>query len=190
MDAQLVITAPAPHAEALAYATRCRSTIGVLVQLVAEAEKHVAISAPYIQSELFEAGSFGDAVRSALDRKVAISLLSTRETLARTEIKQLVGGFGSALTAYYPAFPEFEASQLGSHAKFCISDDRGAYVGSANLTTPGLSKHFELGVLVRGTAAKQMRAFWDFAVRYKLFHQQSLESPWRNRPMAQLRCVA
>jgi phosphatidylserine/phosphatidylglycerophosphate/cardiolipin synthase-like enzyme len=170
MDAQLVITAPAPHAEALAYATRCRSTIGVLVQLVAEAEKHVAIAAPYIQSELFESGAFNDAVRSAVDRKVAISLLSTKDTLARMEIKQLIDQFGPALTVYFPAFPEFETSQLGSHAKFCISDDSGAYIGSANLTTPGLTKHFELGVLVRGQAAKQMKSFWDFAVRFKLFH--------------------
>jgi phosphatidylserine/phosphatidylglycerophosphate/cardiolipin synthase-like enzyme len=171
MDAQLVITAPAPHAEALAYATRCRSTIGVLVQLVAEAEKHISIAAPFIQSELFKSGAFNDAVQSALDRKVSMSLLSSKDTLARAEIKQLIARFGPALTVYIPAFPEFETSQLGSHAKFCISDDSGAYIGSANLTTPGLTKHFELGVLVRGQAAKQMKAFWDFAVRYKLFVQ-------------------
>lgn len=170
MDARLVITAPAPHAEALAYATRCRSTMGVLIQLVAEAERHVALAAPYIQSELFEDGAFSDAVRSALERKVAISLLSTSDTLARPEMKLLIEKFGPTVSVYYPAFPAFEASQLGSHAKFCISDDRGAYVGSANLTTPGLSKHFELGVLVRGEAAKQMKAFWDFAVRFQLFH--------------------
>ncbi len=34
---------------------------------------------------------------------------------------------------------------LRETARFCISDDRGAYVGSANLTRLGLSKHFELG---------------------------------------------
>jgi len=170
MDAQLVITAPAPHAEALAYATRCRSTMGVLVQLIAESERHVAIAAPYVQSELFEQGPFSIAVRSALERRVAISLLSTRDTLASSEIKQLRQRFGPAVSVYFPAFPAFAASQLGSHAKFCISDDRGAYIGSANLTKPGLGKHFELGVLVRGEAAKQMRVFWDFAVRFQLFH--------------------
>jgi phosphatidylserine/phosphatidylglycerophosphate/cardiolipin synthase-like enzyme len=143
--------------------------MGVLVQLVAEADKHVAIAAPYIQSELFKAGAFSDAVRSALERNVAICLLSAKDTLARDEMKRLFDQFGSGLSVYYPAFTEFETTQLGSHAKFCISDDRGAYIGSANLTTPGLSKHFELGVLVRGDAARQMRAFWDFAVRFNLF---------------------
>jgi hypothetical protein len=43
--------------------------------------------------------------------------------------------------------------------------------GSANLTDPGLSKHFELGVLVRGRVAASMRAFWKFAVHYHLFEQ-------------------
>lgn len=171
MDAQLVITAPAPHAQALAYITRCRSTLGVLVQLVAEAEKHIALAAPYVQLELFEDGAFSDALRSAVDRQVAISLLITKDTLARPEMRQLIKRFGQAVLVYIPTFPEFDTSQLGSHAKFCISDDRGAYIGSANLTTPGLSKHFELGVLVRGDAAKQMKAFWDFAVRFQLFHR-------------------
>ena len=68
-----------------------------------------------------------------------------------------------------PEFPEFDVTELGSHAKFCISDNTAAYVGSANLTKPGLGEHFELGVLVRGQAALDMRRFWDFAVHYKLF---------------------
>jgi phosphatidylserine/phosphatidylglycerophosphate/cardiolipin synthase-like enzyme len=73
------------------------------------------------------------------------------------------------LRLYYPEFPQFDVSELGSHAKFCISDDTAAYVGSANLTKPGLGEHFELGVLVRGQAALAMRSFWNFAIHHKLF---------------------
>jgi phosphatidylserine/phosphatidylglycerophosphate/cardiolipin synthase-like enzyme len=42
---------------------------------------------------------------------------------------------------------------MGSHAKVCLVDGAAAYIGSANFTENGLSKHFELGTLVRGQPA-------------------------------------
>jgi hypothetical protein len=75
---------------------------------------------------------------------------------------------------YHPAFPQFQVSQLGLHAKFCISDAIAAYVGSANLMGPGLNQHFDMGILIRGRTAAGIRDFWTFAVRYKLFAASAL----------------
>lgn len=41
-------------------------------------------------------------------------------------------------------------SLLGTHAKAIVSDGRLGYLGSANLTGPGLDEHFELGVRLAG----------------------------------------
>lgn len=168
-SAEIVITAPEPHANALAYATRSRATLGVLVGLFVDAEHSVAIAAPYVQPEVFDGGVLGAAMTAALERKVLVELLTTKKNLGSARIRGLFSKFGPFLRLYYPDFPEFEMSELGSHAKFCVSDDTAAYVGSANLTRPGLGEHFELGVLVRGRAAVAMRHFWNFAVHYKLF---------------------
>ena len=151
------------------YATRCRATLGVLVQLFVEAEENVVIAAPFIQPDVLETGALRASIRAALEREISIDLLGTKDDLSKRATRRLLTSFGPKLRLYHPAFPEFRMSRLGSHAKFCISDDKAAYIGSANLTNPGLSKHFELGVLVRGRVAASMRAFWNFAVHYRLF---------------------
>lgn len=168
-SAEIVITAPEPHASALAYATRSRATLGVLVQLFVDAERNIAIAAPYIQTDVFEGGVLGAAMMAALERKVVVELLTTKANLNNPRIQALFSKFGPSLRLYSPEFPEFEMSELGSHAKFCVCDNTAAYIGSANLTKPGLGEHFELGVLVRGRAAAAMRDFWSFAVYHKLF---------------------
>lgn len=173
-SAEIVITAPAPHANALAYATRSRATLGVLVGLFVEAERSVAIAAPYIQTDVFDGGVLGAAMTAALERNVIVELLTTKANLNNPRIRLLFSKFGPSLHLYYPEFPEFEITELGSHAKFCVSDAAAAYIGSANLTKPGLGEHFELGVLVRGPAAAAMRNFWVFAVHHKLFRAHKL----------------
>jgi phosphatidylserine/phosphatidylglycerophosphate/cardiolipin synthase-like enzyme len=169
-EPELVITAPEPYAASLAYATRCRSTIGVLVQLFAEAEQNVVIAAPFVDAnEIFEAGILSLAIRAAIGRGVSVDFLSTKSNIEASRVTQFAKVFQGRVKLYHPAFPQFQVSPLGSHAKFCISDSRAAYVGIANLTGPGLNQHFEMGILVRGRTAAGIREFWAFAVRYKLF---------------------
>jgi len=50
-----------------------------------------------------------------------------------------------------------------------VADGESAYIGSANLTGPGLSGQLELGVLVHGEIARQIEQFWDYAVENGLF---------------------
>ena len=143
-----------------------------------EAEHNVSIAAPYLSTDVFENGILGAAMTAALERKVIVERLTTKENLERPRIESLFANFGPYLRLFSPEFREFESSKLGSHAKFCICDDTAAYVGSANLTTPGLGEHFELGVLVRGQAASAMRSFWNFSVCHDLF------SPFASSPRA------
>ncbi len=49
-----------------------------------------------------------------------------------------------------------DSDVIGSHAKFCLVDGAAAYIGSANFTEKELTKHFELGVLVRGQPASDI----------------------------------
>lgn len=169
---QLVITAPEPHAAALAYATRCRATLGVLSQLFAEARSRVIFASPFVQPDmLLGTGPLAMSLRSALDRNVSVDFLINPELLDRMEFRGFARSHAERLRLFDPAFPNFQATALGSHAKFCIRDGEAAYVGSANLTGPGLREHFEMGVLVHGNIANSMREFWDFSVRSGLFVQ-------------------
>lgn len=51
---------------------------------------------------------------------------------------------------------------LGSHAKILIADGQHAYIGSANLTHPGLVGNLEMGVLVHGNIAVQAASFLEY----------------------------
>lgn len=169
-EAELVITAPEPFASELRYATRCRSTEGILVELFAEATRRVVIASPYMQpSRIIETGPLSEAIRAALKRQVALEILTTRENIESKPLSTLARAYPGQVHFFLPVFPEFDVTQLGSHAKFCIRDGEAAYLGSANLTGPGLKGHFEMGVILFGRIASAMQDFWDFAVRYGLF---------------------
>jgi phosphatidylserine/phosphatidylglycerophosphate/cardiolipin synthase-like enzyme len=170
LEPELVITAPEPHGAALAYATRCRSTLGVLAQLFAEARERVIFASPFVQPHvLLGDGALAMALGSALGRKVTVDILIGRDLLNRPEFRDFVRRHATQIRIFDPTFPSFDVTALGSYAKFCIRDGEAAYIGSANLTGPGLHEHFEMGVLVYGKIAAAMQDFWDFAVRNGLF---------------------
>jgi len=179
-SAELVITAPEPHAAALTYVTRCRSTFGVLVQLFADATHHVVIASPFMQSAAVTGtGALALAVRSSLERGVRLDILSTQKNLADAGLRAMIEPHTANIRLFVPSFPGFNPSELGSHAKFCIRDGEAAYIGSANVTGPGLHQHFEMGLLVSGPVAAAMQDFWDFATKYNLFVQTGLSELFR-----------
>jgi len=167
---ELVMTVPEPHGTLLAYHARCRTTLGVLAQLLAQAKRRVIIGAPFIQSsqELAD-GVVADAVQSALRRGVCVDFLSTGPSLLAVERDRLLQEASGNLQLFRPSANLINEQKLGSHAKFCVADGESAYIGSANLTGPGLSGQFELGVLVQGEIARQIEQFWDYAVENGLF---------------------
>jgi hypothetical protein len=88
------------------------------------------------------------------------------QTLDTTWLSQNAQGH---LRLFQPKENMEDAQRLGSHAKFCVADGLSAYVGSANLTAPGLGRHLEMGLLVQGEVARQIEDFWIYALEIELF---------------------
>ncbi|MBX7213995.1 MAG: phospholipase D family protein [Thermoflexales bacterium] len=167
---ELVITAPEPHGKQYVYATRCRTTLGVLVELFLRAKYHVIMAAPFVQplSELAD-GVLADVLQGALRRGVKVDVLSTGAGLMAFDRTQLLPRAQGQLRFYRPAANVVYDQRLGSHAKFCVADGESAYVGSANLTSPGLTDQIELGLLVNGDIARQISDVWDYLVGAGVF---------------------
>lgn len=167
---ELVITAPEPYGLELAYKTRCRITVGVLTTLIAQAQRYVVISAPFIQVGYgLSDGPLANALWAALKRGVDVDIASTGQGLQALDRAKLRRNASGKLRLFRHQANVEDEQNLGSHAKFCIADGEQAYVGSANLTGPGLSKHFEMGLLVHGEVAKQIEEFWEYVVDIGLF---------------------
>ena len=161
-EATLVITAPPALSGRLAIHADARLTVGVLVELALEAKSLLVLASPYVNANsLLSDGVLANAVRRALNSGVSVEIAS-----AGSNIQQLRGLLGTKTTAeqrlslFQPQANALDERQLGSHAKFCISDSRKAYLGSANFTTPGLGGHLEMGVVVEGKLALQVSKFW------------------------------
>lgn len=172
-DARLVITTPPKYGVALAEHTECRTTLGVLTQLFASAERRVVIAAPFLQAG---SGLSGGPLKLTLDatlrRGIHVDVVSTRRglgTLSGVSDLSEARGYPGRLRLFRAVGEDEDRRRLGSHAKFCISDHHSAYIGSANLTAPGLDENLEIGVMVRGEVAHQLERFWQHAVEIGLF---------------------
>lgn len=168
--AQLVITAPEPYGAELASRMRCRMTLGVLTQLMAEAKSKIVIAAPFLQlGHGLSGGPLADALRAALKRGVDVDVVSTARGLRTLDVVRLRRDVKGHLRLFRPQANLEDEQRLGSHAKFCIADGQRAYIGSANLTGSGLSGHLEMGLLVRGEVAQQIGQFWSYSIQVGLF---------------------
>jgi phosphatidylserine/phosphatidylglycerophosphate/cardiolipin synthase-like enzyme len=154
----------------LAYSARCRQTLGVLTELIATATDRLIISAPFLQPGAgISTGVLNAALKAALQRGVHVELVTTGQSLAGLDIAALRRTATGCLRVSQPTINVLDSRVLGSHAKFCVSDGVAAYIGSANLTGPGLGGHIELGVLVRGPLAGQVEEFWILCHQLGLF---------------------
>jgi len=162
---EIVITAPEAFGTALAYCTQCRTTMGVLMQLVVQARERILIAAPFIQADY---GKPAEVLRTALAQAAAggvvLQIISAGSGLQG--VQQLLSDVKatSNVRVFRPRGELTDGNRLGLHAKFCVVDGSRAYVGSANLTGPGLAQHLEMGVLVHGHAAKQIEDFWHYCM--------------------------
>src|SRR4051794_10812913 len=114
---ELVITAPEALGAELAYRTRCRTTLGALTQLVARAQRHAVIGAPFLQvGHGLGDGPLADAVHAALRRGVAVDIASTGEGLQTFDAARLSMGTRGRLRLFRPAGNVAFPGRLGSHA--------------------------------------------------------------------------
>lgn len=167
----LVMTVPKPHDNALVYQMGCRTTLGVLVQLIAQAERRIIISAPFVYTRYDNAsGIIIESITSSLRRGVNVDFLSTGSSLTDLRMKLQIDDILLSRLKLYQTSDNYNDEQiLGSHAKFCVADGESAYIGSANLTCTGLVGQLELGLLVHGEIAKKIEHFWDYSIEQGAF---------------------
>ena len=163
-ELELVITAPEAYAAALALRSRARLTLGALTQMISQAERHVLLSVPFIQSGDAVGAPIFCALQSALGKRVSVDVVSTRSGLEVVQGRLLTQGTEGRLRFFRPQVNIDDERRNGSHAKIYVSDGEHAYVGSANLTMPGLNEHFEIGLLVHGEVARQIWDFWKLVM--------------------------
>lgn len=165
---EVVITPPEQYGTQLAYNIRARTTLGVFTQLIAQANNHILIASPFIQTyHGFTESPIKSALIYALDRNVHIDIVTTG-----AGIEILKNGWMDLVTRdkvrFFQPKPNIDDERyIGSHAKCLISDGQAAYVGSANFTQPGLAGNLELGLLVEGDAAGQIALFWKYLIDIK-----------------------
>ncbi len=161
---EVVVTVPDELPRDLLVRTAMRTTLGVLVELIAESRNHVILASPFLQfASTVCRGSMGVALGSAADRGVLIDIVSTSGSLADVDATSLSPKrVPTAVRVSQPRANLIDAEVMGSHAKFCLVDGSAAYIGSANFTENGLTKHFEVGTLIRGQPA---RDFWSVVNR-------------------------
>ena len=173
-ELELVITAPEAYAAALALRSRARLTLGALTQLISQSESHVLLSVPFIQSGDEVAAPIFCALQSVLRKGVSVDVVSTRSGLEAVQGRLLTQGTKGRLRLFRPQVNIEDERRIGSHAKICVSDGEHAYVGSANLTMPGLNEHFEIGLLVHGEVARQIWGFWKLLMDSELLVESSI----------------
>lgn len=156
-ELELVVTVPEAIGVEITNEFGLRTTLGVLTELLACAERHVILGAPFIQGSTgLLAEPLATALRAALGRGVHVDIVSTSTSFAGLPLLELRREAGSRLRTYQARGNAEDARSLGSHAKFCLADGRLAYVGSANITRMGIGGHLEIGVLLPGPAARQL----------------------------------
>jgi phosphatidylserine/phosphatidylglycerophosphate/cardiolipin synthase-like enzyme len=168
----LVVTAPRALSGRLAYYSGARLTMGVLVQLAVEARHRLVLASPYLNvASLLKDGVLANSINAALARGVEIEIATAAGHIDELQamLCNMAGAAAGRVSLYQPQANALDDRQLGSHAKFCISDAQKAYLGSANFTAPGLGGNLEMGVLVEGKLAAQISNFWTDLKAIRLF---------------------
>lgn len=157
---EFVLTAP----DYIRNQIMARSTIGALIEIIANAKFEIVLSFPFINmdGELTEKTIIA-ALESALKRNVIINIISTGKSIQY--IRSNIDLFKNKNIHFFrPKSNMDNDNQLGSHAKFCLTDSASVYIGSANLTWTGLINNFEMGILLHGRLAKKVSKFWNLLI--------------------------
>lgn len=163
-NVEFVVTIPSELSPYTSYKLDARTTMGVIVELIIQSTQYLTIAFPFVQhkSEMKNPSIFV-ALEKAIKRGVRVNLFSTGEGIDNL-VSDLSIKNRNHVHFFQPRANIYDKKRLGSHAKFCLSDGNRAYIGSANLTWPGLHTNFEMGVLVEGKIANDVLNFWKLIV--------------------------
>jgi phosphatidylserine/phosphatidylglycerophosphate/cardiolipin synthase-like enzyme len=147
---ELVSTVPRTYAKAIRPVMRRTAT--VILERFERAEIDVVLAAPFID----EGGiSFlTDAAVDAGTRGVDLHIITSEGS--EPALAVLRGQWPRNAGSLSITVLRTPDSRLGSHAKVVISDRDHAYLGSANFTAAGLSRHLELGVELEGPQVAEL----------------------------------
>lgn len=133
-----------------------------LTRLVRNAETDLLVVTPFFTR--FGVESFVDHLAQATNRGVSVTIL-TRDATGNGDnvgyidtIRDTIAKSGSLgnLQVY-----EYASENGRLHAKALISDNKRAYVGSANLTNYSLKEAIEIGLIVEGPVVTKLADFFD-----------------------------
>lgn len=129
--------------------------------------------------------AFADALKDIVSRSETVAIASPYlsfdvvEPLAAGRIFRLVtdqaacfeAGIDPSLYEYLQEYRERMRSVRGLHAKVVLGEHAGLF-GSANLTTTGLSRRFEMACIVRGSRLNELKTWfedlWNYGVALDL----------------------
>lgn len=136
-----------------------RSLAALMTSVISDARERLYLFSPFLdeQGAEFLIGPVGGAAR----RGVTVYLISH-------DLDDVGSSASAALQVFrreVPAIRAFTAPRIERgpgylifHAKLIVADDRHAVLASANLTSYGMSTHFEVGVGVSGKVAAALEA--------------------------------
>lgn len=162
-ETEIVLTAPPELDPEQFLRTPYRATLGAITQLVATARTHIVLGSPFLEfNEILHVGPIGQALAAAMQRGVCVDLVSMASSLAGIAGIRAAHAAPGRLRLFQAGANRSDGRTIGSHAKFCMVDREHGYLGSANFTENGMTRHLEFGVLVHGTAA---RSLWDVLIQ-------------------------
>jgi phosphatidylserine/phosphatidylglycerophosphate/cardiolipin synthase-like enzyme len=138
-----------------------RTTGETIVHLVTGAQHSLRLIAPFID----EVGLrfLGDGLAAATTRGIDVEiLLPTRSTRAASALAELFPTIEREGNAAYLRVAVLRRDAPWAHLKVVTADSSSAYIGSANVTGPGLvGLNLELGVLVTGPQVRTIEHILD-----------------------------
>jgi phosphatidylserine/phosphatidylglycerophosphate/cardiolipin synthase-like enzyme len=138
-----------------------RTTGETIVHLVTNAQRSLRLIAPFID----EVGLrfLADGLAAATTRGIDVEiLLPTRSTRAASALAELLPRIEREGDADYLRMAVLRRDAPWAHLKVVTADSSSAYIGSANVTGPGLvGLNLELGVLVTGPQVRTIEHILD-----------------------------
>ena len=151
--------------------TDVRRTEPTINQLLRSAKKKVTIIDYRIT---VGAEEIIEQLNSCLDDGVEIDLIVDDDRKNRKHIRKCFSEINTVRPRIF--YREGEESKMYKvHAKVIVIDDTEMLIGSANLTHHGTEVNFELGVLIRGPIAKEMRNLLEKMIEDKYFVEDKNE---------------
>ena len=137
-----------------------------LCRLIISAEKNISKVNPFFDEDGIS--KILPYIKKAAERGVKIKIVSRPKYDANPEqekqISQMINELGGMCQ-----LKRFGGSINGKpyhlHAKFMISDNKSAYVGSANITETSLGNNVEVGIIFSGIKGKSLSDFFSLIWR-------------------------